>query len=141
MDGSKKRDIKLKTVPLNQTFFLLPDIDEQFWYPTELSGSEIRKRVSHEAWNIDNANRHFLRTWLLNNPRAKKDVGQNLSETGVSAIHIDALFGHWHRGNEAWGKWSTLTPADLKTRLEPVLEEMLDTLKAEIIPFSILGNT
>jgi hypothetical protein len=140
LNGSKRRDIALKKVPLNQTFFLLPNIDEPFWYPTELSGSEIRKRVGHAAWEIDNANRHFLRTWLLNHPTVS-NPDTNIDSPWLSAVHIDALFGHWHRGCEAWGKWSSLTPLDLKQRLEPILNNMLDTLKAEVIPFSIHGNT
>ncbi|MEW6427349.1 MAG: hypothetical protein AB1568_04870 [Thermodesulfobacteriota bacterium] len=60
-----------------------------------------------------NANRHYLRT--------------KLSEYGVPGEIIDAYMGHWDRGREPYGKFSSLSPADFRT----VLQEPLTRISKE----------
>lgn len=51
-----------------------------------------------------------------------------LRERGVSAEIVDSLMGHWWRGEEPWGPFSTLSLADLRKELEIVLPSLLDEL-------------
>jgi len=58
-----------------------------------------------------NANRHYLRTELVER-RCPRDI-------------LDAFMGHWQRGREAWGKYSSLSPSGYSTAIEPKLKEIL----------------
>jgi len=58
-----------------------------------------------------NANRHYLRTELL--------------ERKCSSDILDAFLGHWHRGRESWGQFSSLSPRGFIRSIAPKLEELL----------------
>lgn len=61
-----------------------------------------------------NVNRRFLRT--------------NLREKGCPAEVVDAFMGHWGRGQEPWGKHSSMSAYDLIEVLKPYIERLLNAL-------------
>ena len=67
--------------------------------------------ISWEYTIPDNANRHYLRS--------------KLREARVSGEIIDAYMGHWLRGQEPFGCFSTLSPKMLAQELEIPLTQIL----------------
>lgn len=61
-----------------------------------------------------NVNRRFLRT--------------NLRAQGCPAEVVDAFMGHWGRGQEPWGRHSSMSTYDLIEVLKPYIESLLQTL-------------
>lgn len=58
-----------------------------------------------------NANRHYLRT--------------RLTEKRVPGEIIDAFMGHWDIGEEPYGPYSALSPAEFKAAIAPALTDIL----------------
>lgn len=58
-----------------------------------------------------NANRHYLRT--------------RLAEKRVPGEIIDAFMGHWDLGEEPYGPYSALSPADFKAAISPTLTSIV----------------
>ncbi|MEP1215139.1 MAG: hypothetical protein ABJM11_03880 [Marinobacter sp.] len=61
-----------------------------------------------------NINRHYLRS--------------ELRHRGVHAEFVDAWMGHWLDGQEPMGRFSTLSPLDFSSSIEPVLSEILNEM-------------
>jgi hypothetical protein len=61
-----------------------------------------------------NINRHFLRS--------------ELRHRGVHAELVDAWMGHWLDGQEPMGRYSTLSPIDFASGIEPGLSEILNEM-------------
>jgi len=87
-------------------FYLSENGDCHSVSPGELS------KVIHGVFPFPiNANRHYLRTELVER-KCPTDI-------------IDAFMGHWHRGREPWGQYSSLSPRGYAKAVGPKLEDML----------------
>lgn len=90
-----------------------------FFYLQHTSSPSLVKAISvrsgHDfSWEYsipDNANRHYLRT--------------KLSEAGIEGEIIDAFMGHWLRGQEPFGRFSTLSPEMVANILDKPLTKIL----------------
>jgi hypothetical protein len=83
-------------------------------YETVCFGPNKRSKDLRDIYDLPfNASRHYLRSNLLNR--------------GCPIEAIDALMGHWERGQEAWGIYSGLSPLayrqTLRDYLLPILTE------------------
>jgi len=58
-----------------------------------------------------NAHRHYLRS--------------NLLETGCPSDVVNALMGHWERGQEPWSSYSSLGPIEYRDAIKPILIELV----------------
>jgi hypothetical protein len=82
--------------------------------------SQLREALG-EDWDLRvGAIRHFVRTQLL--------------WAGCAGEAIDALLGHWTRGAEPWGKFSTLPPAHWRQQIEDALYPLVEQLGLCILP-------
>ncbi len=61
-----------------------------------------------------NGNRHILRSELV--------------KRGCSSVIIDAFMGHWCRGCEPWGRYSTLSPKTISKQIDQYLTPLLKEL-------------
>ncbi len=80
----------------------------------EVKPSTVRLHLEKYLPVPANAQRVFMRTHLI--------------EAGCPSDIIDAWMGHWHQGEEAWGKFSTLSyysyVATIKKHIPPLLLEL-----------------
>lgn len=75
--------------------------------PKGVGVTNLRDKI-HWSYSLPlNANRHYLRT--------------KLAEECVSGEIIDAYMGHWDRGREPFGRFSTLSPDEFRKQLEEPL--------------------
>jgi hypothetical protein len=81
---------------------------------TPVSPTSVTKNLRGISNLPLNLNRHFLRS--------------ELRHRGVSAELVDAWMGHWLDGQEPMGRFSTLSPLDYMSGIEPVLNEILDDM-------------
>jgi len=77
------------------------------------------ERAAPEFRLPHNCNRHYLRSLL--------------AELNCPAELIDAFMGHWVRGREPWGRFSTLAPTVLIERLRPFVEQALQTTGFRVV--------
>lgn len=90
--------------------------------PARSTDPEIRAQLAAIAPEFrlpHNCNRHYLRSLLV--------------KLGCPAELVDAFMGHWVRGREPWGRFSTLPPAVLVERLRPFVERALQTTGFKIV--------
>jgi hypothetical protein len=72
-------------------------------------------------WNLRlGAMRHFVRSQLL--------------WAGCAGEAIDALLGHWIRGAEPWGRFSTLPPAKWSQQIDVALIPLVEQLGLKVLP-------
>jgi len=73
------------------------------------------------GWNLRlGAIRHFVRSQLL--------------WAGCAGEAIDALLGHWTRGAEPWGRFSTLPPAKWSQQIQVALSPLVEQLGLKVLP-------
>lgn len=87
-----------------------------FFLDNRANPEDVRSTTcqKHVGWCYDlphNTNRHFLRT--------------NLREFKVPEEIVNAHLGHWDRGQEPFGRYSTLSPFDYKQAIEAPLMELM----------------
>ena len=91
-----------------------------FFVSKQLKSIPVGKKILEDYYEYrlnctipSNANRHYLRT--------------NLLESGCPVDAIDAFMGHWGHGTSAWGRFSSVSPArykeSLETHLLPILKK------------------
>ncbi len=90
-------------------YFLDPDLRQRKVQPKTMAPF-LHEYLPFPA----NAGRHFLYN--------------QLRERGVSSEIVDSLMGHWWRGEEPWGPFSTLRLQTMCKELEVVLSPLLDEL-------------
>lgn len=95
--------------------------NEIFFMTAEGEPEEITPKVLHDFSNLpgavylpDNAHRHLLRSWLL--------------EQNCPPEIINAFLGHWSLGEEPWGRYSGLSPQIFKGTLSEYLPHLMDQL-------------
>lgn len=90
--------------------------------PARSNDPEIRAQLATIAPEFrlpHNCNRHYLRSLFV--------------ELGCPAELIDDFMGHWVRGREPWGRFSTLPPMLLVERLRPFVERALQKTGFKIV--------
>ena len=92
---------------------------------------EVREKTLTEAMKPflplpANAHRRFMRNTLL--------------EEGCPPEVVDAYMGHWSRGEEPWGKYSSFSFDDYRQTLGPHLIQILDLLGFEPFESSIVSS-
>jgi hypothetical protein len=90
-------------------FFLQKDGHSTKIRPTDV-WANIRSNLQYEL--PENASRHYLRSYLM--------------EEGCPPEMIAAFMGHWERGEEPWGRYSALSPADYAETLAGYLVKLLE---------------
>ncbi|MFZ4859017.1 MAG: site-specific integrase [Desulfuromonadaceae bacterium] len=90
-------------------FYLKRSGNTKIIRPTDV-WADIRKNLEFEL--PVNANRHYLRSYLL--------------ENGCPPEVIAAFMGHWERGEEPWGRYSALSPVDYATILAKYIVKLLE---------------
>lgn len=81
------------------------------WAPVKVKPSSLQDSIK---WTYDlplNSNRHYLRT--------------HLREEQVPGEIVDAFLGHWDRGKEPFGRYSSLSPHQFRKALEIPLTKLL----------------
>jgi len=107
MPDKPKKKMRMENFQMPPFLFYLTDEG----HCSSISPSDISK-VIHDIFPFPmNANRHYLRTELV--------------ERKCPTEIIDAFMGHWHRGREPWGQYSSLSPQGYAKVIESKLEEML----------------
>lgn len=114
------RQAILSYLPLNlNNISVMSDLPELFLLDESFEVVNVRPRtlepLLREILPLPvNSNRRFLRT--------------HLRLSGCPTEVVDAFMGHWSRGEEPWGRYSTLTYSQvidtLKIYLEPILSTM-----------------
>ena len=99
---------------LSRIFLLEPD-----YKPSDIRPSTLSPLLGSHLPLPLNVNRRFLRTEL----RAR----------GCPAEIVDAFMGHWSRGQEPWGQYSSLSIVDIVEELKVYIEAILVELKIEPI--------
>lgn len=98
--------------PLPIVFFLTEDQGKSDRKPA--SGALLSRLVAEHAPSFNlpgNANRHFLRSSLL--------------DAGCPAVAVDYMLGHWRRGTEPMGRFATLDLEHYLSLLRVHLHKML----------------
>ena len=101
------------SLDLRRTFFFL---DNQY-RPEELTGRILAAHfhdVCPGHWPVDNAARHYLRTYLTSKQ--------------CPATVINTHLGHAHYGEEPWGAPSAMDPLGYRETVVPYLEQLLDDI-------------
>ena len=108
----------LRTIPfragpslVRRTFLFKNNPDQSEWKPVDVRPRSLNPYVAKHLPLPLNANRHHLRSRLL--------------ELGCDRNVIDAFIGHWERGREPWGSFSSLSPVYYKNELEKFLEQIV----------------
>ncbi len=79
------------------------------WHVTQVSPENLRSQAS--AFSLPmNLSRHYLRT--------------QLRQMGCRAEYVNAFMGHWQKGQEPFGRFSTMTPFELFSVMAPYLEQL-----------------
>ena len=102
---------------LPRTIFFVESSEGGSQY-VEWTGMSLRSRIEAVApghWFVDNAGRHFLRSFL--------------AHRGCAATVINAHLGHWHHGESPWMPESTFDPYHYRSEIEPHLEALADALE------------
>ena len=99
------RCLRLENDNLPFFFFLYDDRSARHVTPGSLA-----RRLRWSSELPLNANRHYLRTRL-----AEKEVPGEI---------IDAFMGHWDIGEEPYGPYSAISPAEFKAAIAPALKEI-----------------
>lgn len=82
--------------------------------PLQVTPSSL-ERFRHPGYGFrSNAQRHYLRT--------------HLRERGVSGLVVDAWLGHGRFGEEAYGRYSCLSPLDVRDAVAEPITDLLDEL-------------
>lgn len=82
--------------------------------------SQMQESLGND-WNLRlGAIRHFVRSQLL--------------WAGCGGEAIDALLGHWMRGAEPWGRFSTLPPAKWSQQIQVALIPLVEQLGLKVLP-------
>lgn len=103
--GKKRMDINAFEFP--PFLFYLDDAGECY----SVSPKELKKSI-HEIFPFPiNANRHFLRTELVER-RCPQDI-------------LDAFMGHWQRGREPWGQFSSLSPRGYASGIGSMIKSLI----------------
>lgn len=100
---------------LRKSLFFMERDDRGQWHGVEFSGHRFKTladRLIPDAWPVNNAGRHFLKTHLVNE--------------GCPAGLSNILMGHWQYGEEPWNSHSTLDPVAFRHALAPYLDRLLD---------------
>ncbi|MFY0676791.1 MAG: site-specific integrase [Neptuniibacter sp.] len=102
---SKLEDVLSNQQPKNPLFFFLSKTFQ--W--TSITPAQLRSRTPEFPLPA-NINRHYLRSMLR--------------DKGCPAEYVDAFMGHWQKGQEPFGKFSTLSPVELFGVIAPIIESL-----------------
>ena len=108
------------SIMMNRNFFFYLNKNEERY--EELTGKHLKREVEKlvpNGWATGNANRHFLRTYLVN-----RDVAPTV---------INALMGHWRYGEESWDNHAAMDPWLYRAELMPHLEGVLEDVGFEVV--------
>jgi hypothetical protein len=87
------------------------------WYPEPATPKKVRERLGTRHPLPANAQRHMLRTYLIEE-KCPEDI-------------IDAFLGHWDRGREPWASYGVVDPWGYRQKLLQYLEPLLELLGFE----------
>jgi hypothetical protein len=102
------------SISLVNTLFFLEQINERL-VAHELTGATLKKQFDNVLpghWVVENANRHFLRSFLANE--------------GCPETMINAHLGHAHYGEGHWSPASGFDPIRYRSTIAPYLNKILD---------------
>ncbi|MDX8396322.1 MAG: hypothetical protein R8K22_07915 [Mariprofundaceae bacterium] len=107
MPKKPKKKMRMDGFQMPPFLFYLSEIGNCY----SVSPGELSKIIHTKFPFPINANRHYLRTELV--------------ERKCPTEIIDAFMGHWHRGREPWGQYSTLSPRGYANTIGPCLDGII----------------
>jgi hypothetical protein len=128
VDKSQFNHNAFKLDLLKTFFYILPsEKDENKWVPHEFTGNLLKSecdKLIDKCWPVENAGRHFLRTFLV-------------QQKECPATAINALLGHWFNGEEPWTTRSTLDPVTFREVIVPHQEKLMKSIGFKALQLSL----
>ena len=115
---TSKRDLDIQLIP---ELFLLDELGQVI----EVRPKNLKPLLENILPLPINSNRRYLRT--------------HLRQSGCPAEIVDAFMGHWSRGQEPWGRYSSLSMTASIEVLKPYLLNIVDGVGFEVIRSRFYG--
>ena len=106
-----KPNQKVTNEGFRRFFFFLSETHNGAFVIQPVTPKDLRKHINTKNHLPANINRHYLRS--------------SLRHQEVPGEKVDVLLGHWRRGTEPWGRYSGLSPRELRDQTIVTLNKLM----------------